>query len=334
MPQQYGQWPLNVCQMGQESVAGTAVTATTVWRGPFGHFEDAREVEEHEEDIGTFGRTQQEFITWDGVKVPFPTATLNILQLPHLLQASMGVVTPTGAGPYVRQYDAVFGDTDPTLKTYTLRLGNKRVTADVWNVPYALVDEWEISGKPKELYKCAGSWSGPRRVAGSFTANVPIPGLEPALVAKSLLYIDDSGGTIGTTQKTGVFMGASIKWKTNIEWVPVGDGNTYSGAFKLGRPEITFALTMELEQNVAASVVAAERLKYDAKAFRLFRLRLQGAGNNVVDIDWAGKYDKVGPYNKEGETNTSVTFEGRALYSTADSKFFSIKHTSDLATIP
>lgn len=334
MPQQYGQWPLNVCQMGQETTPGTAVAATAVWRGPFGHFEDDRQVEEIEEDIGTFGRTQQEIITWDGITVPFPSAALNFLQIPHPLQASIGVVTPTGAGPYVRQFDAVFGDTDPTLKSYTLRLGNKRVTADVWNVPYSLCQEWELSGKQGELWKVSGSWTAPRRVAGSFTANVPLASFEPCLFAKTLLYIDDGGGTIGTTQKTGVLLAASIKWKTNIEWVPVGDGNTYATAFKLGRPEITFSLTYELEQNVAASVVAAERLKYDSKAYRLFRLKLQGAGNNAMEIDWAGKYDKVGPYNKEGETNTSAMFEGRALYSSADSKFFGIKHTSDLATIP
>jgi hypothetical protein len=334
MPQQYGQWPLNVCQMGQETTAGTAAIATTIWRGPFGHFEDDRQTQEHEEDIGTFGRTQQEFITWDGIKVPFPSASLNFFGIPHILQASMGVVTPTGAGPYVRQYDAVFGDTDPTLKTYTLRTGNKRVTADVWNVPFALVNEWEISGKQGELVKVSGTWTAPRRVAGTFTANVPLPSFDPALFAKSSLYIDDSGGTIGTTQKLGVLLAFSVKWKTNIEWVPVGDGNLYSTAFKLGRPEITYSLALEVEQNGAASTVAAERLKLDAKAYRLFRWRVPGSGNNVMDIDFAGKHDKVGPYNKEGETNTSSVFEGRALYSSTDSKFFSIKHTSDLATIP
>jgi hypothetical protein len=334
MPQQYGQWPLNVCQMGQETTAGTAANATAIWRGPFGHFEDDDQTEEIEEDIGTFGRTQQEYTTWQSVVVPFPTASLNFLQIPHILQSSIGVVTPTGAGPYIRQYDAVFGDTDPTLKPYTLRLGNKRVTADVWNVPYSLCQEWELSGKQGELWKVSGNWTAPRRVAGSFTANVPLANFEPALFAKTLLYIDDSGGTIGTTQKTGVLIAASIKWKTNIEWVPVGDGNTYGVAYKLGRPTINFSLTLEVEQDGGASVVGTERQKRDSRSYRLIRLRLSGSGNNAMDIDMAAKYDKAGPYNKEGETNTTNMFEGRVLYSSADSKFFGIKHTSDLATIP
>lgn len=334
MPQQYGQWPLNVCQYGPETVGGAAVTATGIWRGPFGHFEDNEQTEEIEEDIGTFGRTQQEFTTWQGATAPCPTAALNFLQFPVIAQASIGKVTPTGTGPYVRQFDAVFSDVDPTLQPYTLRIGNKRVTADVWNMTYALVQEWELSGKQGELWKVSANWTAPRRVAGSFTANVPLAAFEPALFAKTLLYIDDSGGTIGATQKTGVLLAASIKWKTNIEWVPVGDGNTYAIAYKLGRPEVTFSLTYELEQNAGVSTVGSERLKRDARAYRLFRLELQGSGNNAMEIDWAGKYDKAGPYNKEGETNTSSVFDGRALYSPTDSKYFGIKHTSDLATIP
>ena len=334
MPKQYGQWPLNVCQYGPETTPGTAVNATGIWRGPFGGFEDNDQTEEVEEDIGTFGMTNQEFTTWQNVSVPSPAAVMNFLQFPVVAQASIGKVTASGAGPYVRQYDAVFGDTDPTLQPYTLRVGNKRATADVQQIAYALVQEWELSGKQGELWKVSANWTAPRKESGAFTANAPLPALDPCLFAKTLLYIDDSGGTIGTTQKTGVLLAASIKWRTNIEWVPVGDGNTYATAYKLGRPQITFSLTYELEQDTGVSVVAAERAKRDARAFRLIRLRLPGSGVNAMDIDIAGKYDKVGPYSKEGETNTSAVFDGRALYSSTDSKFFGIKHTSSLASIP
>ena len=335
MAKAYGQWPLNVMQYGPETVAGTAVPATGIWRGPFGHFEDDRQTEQIEEDIGTFGRVAQEYITWLGVTVPAPAAALNLLQFPVIAQASMGKVTATGSGPYVRPFAAVFGDTDPALQSYTLRIGNKRVTADVQNMSLALVQEWELSGKQGELWKISSTWTAPRRVVGTFTANAPLPALDPVLFAKTSLYIDDSSGTIGTTQKLGVLLAASIKWRTNIEWVPVGDGNIYATAFKLGRPEITFALTYELEQDGAASLVATERAKYDTNAYRLLRLTLPGNGGaNSMNLDWAGKYDSVGPYNKEGETNTSVTFEGRALYSSTDALFFKADHTSTLQTIP
>lgn len=334
MAQVYGQWPLNVCQMGQETTKGQAIAATTVWRGPLGAFEDDRKIEEVEEDIGTFARIGLQFITQDGAKVAFPQTALNILQLPHVLQASIGVATPTGTGPYVRQYDAAISDTDPAIKTYTLRVGNKRINQDVTQIAYAMAQEWEMSGKQGELWKLSSTWTAPRRAPSTFTANVAIPAFDPVIFAKTLLYIDNSGGTIGTTQKRGVLMAASIKWRTNIEWVPVGDGNIYPTVYKLGRPEIAFSLTYELEQDGSTSLVAAERDRCDAKDWRLFRLKLPGTGNNAIEIDWAGKYDTVGPYTKEGENNTTVTFDGRAGYSTTDAKWFGVKHTSDLATIP
>lgn len=333
MPRKYGSWPLNVCQYGAETTNGTAAPATGIWRGPFGHFEDDIKTEEIEEDIGTFAVTNQEFVVWGGVTVPAPSGALNLLQFPVLLKASVMAVTPTGTGPYVRQYDAAFGDTDPDIQPYTLRVGNKRTTADVWMMPFSFVKEWEISGKAEELWKLSHSWTAPRRVPGTFTPDVMLRGFDPVLFAKTLLYIDNSGGTIGTTQKLGVLMAASIKWKTGIEWVPVGDGNTYSIGYKLGRPDVTFSLTYELEQDGANSVVADERARHDSRSFGLFRLRLPGSGVNVMDIDFAGRYSKIGPYTKEGEMNTTVTFEGRALYSPADAKFFGIKHTSSLVSV-
>ena len=115
MPQQYAQWPLNLCQYGPEVTGGTAVNATGIWRGPFGGFEDDNKQDEIEEDIGTFAKTRQSFITWNGISIPSPTAALNLYQLPIILQASMGKVTASGTGPYLRTYAAVTGDVDPVL---------------------------------------------------------------------------------------------------------------------------------------------------------------------------------------------------------------------------
>ena len=334
MPQLFAQWPLNLCQYGPEVTPGTSVAATGVWRGPFGGFEDNNQQEDVEEDVGTFAKTRQSFITWSGIDIPFPSAALNNLQLPVILQASMGKVAPTGTGPYVRTYGAVTGDVDPTLQTYTLRIGNKRVAGDIQLASLALVQEWELSGKQGEMWKISGQWTAPRRTGGAFTANAPLPSYDPFIFAKTKLYIDNSGGTWGATQMTGVLLAASIKWKTGIEWIPVGDGNLYATAYKLGRPEINFSLTFELEQNGANSVVATERDKYDQNVVRLIRLALTSNAGSPLELDLAGAYEKVGAYSKEGDTNTSVTFDGRGLYSPTEAKMFSVKHSSSLVTIP
>ena len=334
MPQQYAQWPLNLCQYGPEVTPGTPVAATGIWRGPFGGFEDDNKQDELEEDIGTFAKTRQGFITWNGINVPFPAAALNVNQLPVILQASMGKVTPTGTGPYVRTFNAVTGDIDPVLQAYTLRVGNKRVAGDIQQMPFSLVQEWELSGKQGEMWKISGRWIAPRRTSGTFTNTVALAAFDPYIFAKTKLYIDNSGSAWGTTQIMGVLLAASIKWKTNIEWIPVGDGNLYATAYKLGRPEVSFSVTLELEQNGASSVVATERDKYDQDATRLIRWALSSNAGSPTEIDVAAAYDKVGTYSKEGDTNTAVTFEGRGLYSPTEAKMFSVKHTSGLASIP
>ena len=334
MPQQFAQWPLNLCQYGPEVTPGAAVSCTGIWRGPFGGFEDDNKQDEIEEDVGTFAKTRQSFITWNGVNIPFPAATLNLYQLPIILQASMGKVTATGTGPYVRTYNAATGDVDPVLQPYTLRVGNKRATSDIQAAAFSLVQEWELSGKQGEMWEISGRWIAPRRVSAPFTNSVPLPAFDPFIFAKTKLYIDDSGGVWGTTQKTGVLLAASIKWKTNIEWIPVGDGFLFATAYKLGRPQVDFSLTLELEQDGANSVVATERSKYDTNATRLIRWALSSNGGSPVELDLAGAYDKVSAYGKEGDTNTAVTFEGRGLYNATEAQMFSVKHTSPMASIP
>ena len=335
MAQQYGQWPLNICQyVPMEAGDATMAKATGIWRGPFGSYKNDRKTETAEEDIGTFSRQALEFVTWNGITIPFPTGALNSTQFPIVAQASMGKVTATGTGPYVRPFVAAVADTPPALQYYGLRIGNKRAAADVALIKFALCQEWELSGKQGELWKLSSTWTAPRAETGPLSTGVALAAFDPFVFAKSLFYIDDSGGTIGTTQKTGILLAASIKWKTNVEWVPVGDGLLYPTAYKVGQPEITFSLTYELEQDGANSQVALARARYEANNFGLFRLTLPSNGGAEMQIDWAGRYDGVSEYAKEGDTDTSVTFTGKAQYSPVDSLWFGVKHTSSMATIP
>ena len=155
-------------------------------------------------------------------------------------------------------------DTVPDLQTYTLLLGNKLITTDVKALTYAHVYEWEVSGEAGANWTVSANWRGNRSASGSF-ASLSLVTVEDAVFAKTKLYIDAQGGTIGTTQKTGVLVGASIKYTANVEMVPVGDGNLYSVAHKLGQPSVTFTLKLELEQAAGTSIVATERGFYESQ---------------------------------------------------------------------
>lgn len=333
MAEVYGMWPLNVCQIGREATPGTSVAATTIWRGPFGGWDDDRKTEDIAEDVGTFGFTERTVDTFQGAKIPFPQGVAHFEQLLYLHAGSVGEVSATGTGPYIYSYAASLGDTPNTLKAHTLRVGNVQVSTDLGLFTRAYPMEWELSGNQQETWKISGTWVAPRKQSGSFTAGLSLPSWNPMVFGYSKLYIDATGGTIGTTQKSGVLMGFSLKYDPQIEWVPVGDGTLYAVAYKIGRPVITFTLTLEVEENSGVSLVAAERAFYDSKTIRLFRIDCSPSASLGMVMDFAGQYTKVGAYQKAGQNNTTCQFEGKVLYSSADSLFWENVITCGLATI-
>lgn len=333
MAEAYGMWPLNVCQIGREATPGTAVAATTIWRGPFGGWDDDRQTEEIAEDVGTFGFTERTVDTFYGAKIPFPSAVAHYEQLLYLHSGSVGEVAPTGSSPYIYSYAASLGDTPNTLKAHTLRVGNKQVSSDLGLFTRAYPMEWELSGNQKETWKISGTWTAPRKESGSFTAGLSLPSWNPMVFGKSKLYIDAEGGTIGTTQKTGVLMGFSLKYDPQLEWVPVGDGNLYAIAYKISRPVITFTLTLEVEENSGVSAVAVQRAAYEAKTIQQFRISCTDSANLNMVMDFAGQYTKVGAYQKSGNNNTTCQFEGKVLYSSTAALFYENVITCGLSAI-
>lgn len=323
-----------MCQMGREATPGTAVAATTVWRGVFGGYEDDRTREIVSEDVGILAPSTRVYDTNLGVKIAMPATVMTYEQLPHILEAGVMTATP-GAGPgYARAYSYSLGQSPNAIKTYTLEMGNWLALADLKKVPYCFVSEFTLSGKAGEAWEMEATWMGQQLVTlATFTAAIALPSVKEVVFPNTKLYIDASGGTIGTTQVTGVLMAAKIKVKTGIVAVPVGDGNLYYSAIKYTRPEVTFVLTMELEQNTATSRVATERAIYDAMGTRLIRLKNTGTGNRDLQIDLAAKYTKVGAYNKEGDGNTTVDFEGYADYSAADALYFTTTVANAIAAM-
>ena len=330
----YGGYTYNKVQLGRESTPGTAVAATTIWRGAFAMLEDDRERVTVEEQVGLLAPAERSYDTKLGAKLAMPGTPLTFEQVLHILEAGVGTVTPTGTGPYVYTYAFPTGTSVNTIKTYTIEAGNVQVPSDVHEMEYAFVTEFEFSASAGEAWEMSATWMGRQMTQTSFTGSLSLPSVEEALLPKTKLYIDASGGTIGSTQKVGVLMGASIKVSTGIQAVPVGDGNLYFVAHKFTRPEITFTLTLELEEDSGSSVVATERTAYRNNDVRLFRLDTPGSSSNRnFRLDWAGKYDQVGGY-EDTDGNTTVQLEGHAVYSSADALFWQAVVTNNLASVP
>jgi len=196
-----------------------------------------------------------------------------------------------------------------------------------------LVEEFTFEGNAREAWKMSGTWFGRRPVTTTPTSLSTLVTVEEALIPKTLLYIDATGGTVGTTQKSGVFMGCQVRVKTGLIPLPVGDGNLYHPTYKWTKPEITFTLTMELEKDGAASMVSAERTVFTNRTVRLFKTKCTGTSSREFSMTWAGVYDSIGDYtNSDG--NTTVQLSGHAVYSAADTLFWTATVINAVSALP
>ena len=316
----YATAPYNVVQMGRESTAGTAVAATTIWRGPFGAPEDTRIRKIKEEDVGTLVAAELAYDTRLGATLAMPSTELTFEQVTHLLEAGIMTATPSGAGPYTRAYSLPLS-TARTIKTYTLEAGNVLAPADNMEIPYGFVSEMELSGKVDEAWMMSATWLGQRWMSSTLTSALSVPAVEPALFGKTRFYVDDSGGTLGTTQISAMLLEATVKIETGIQFVPMGNGGLYPVAHKYVKPAGTFTLAYELEETTGVSFVAAERAKWQAGSGRLIRLDVPGSSaSRNFRMDFYAIYDKFGAYeNSDG--NVSVKVEGHFGYSATDTLF-------------
>lgn len=325
----YGSFALNKIQLGKETTPGTSVPATFVWRGQFSMLEDLSDIKVIPEQVGLLTVPERAYISKIAARLAMPPSAVTFEQIPHIFEASIGTATPTGAGPYVRAYAVPIDATINTYKTYTIETGNTNVPTDQLEMEYSYVDEVEFSGRIGEPWMAGVTWLGRQVTPATMTSALALPTVTDALFNKTKLYIDASGGTLGTTQKLGTLISAKLRFRSGLLQVPVGDGNFYFNVLKPGKPQLDFSITIEVE---SGSLIASERAAKAANSTRLFRLLIDQNTNNKIQFDFAGRYDKVGNY-ESSEGNTHVTLDGHATVDTAATLFFTSTITNNVATL-
>lgn len=314
----YGSYSANKIQLGREATAGTAVASTGIWRGEYASLEDARTREIVTEQVGLMVNTERSYDSQYLGRISFPATPMTFEQVLHLLEAGVGTVSPVNAAPkYTYNYAFSVTNTPNTLKTYTIEAFNTVASVDCREMEYSFVESFTLSMTAGEAWMMSADWVGRQLTKSTGTALTTLVTVEEALGALTTLFIDPIAGAPGAAQKSGVLMGAEITVNTGRVIVPVGDGTRTYAAVKMTVPEITFSLTLELEQDTGVSMVEVERVFYETNVARLFELNIAGSdANHSMVIDWAGKYDSFGSY-ENADGNTTVTMTGHAIYTTA-----------------
>lgn len=328
-------------QYGKETTKGTKVAASKIWAGPAAGIEDARETVFVEEDIGLIAprlRTYQPMLL---AKYAMPQTEVTFEQLPVILSAAIknvvsGVADGSGSGKVYAYPAHTDADSLNDFTAWSLEAGDNQQEEEM---EYCFVADFTLSGKAGEAWKVAANWNGRQVLADSFTGGLAVPSvLETALFGKTKLFIDDSGGTLGSTQKTNTLLAAELKWKTGLVPKWTGDGQLHFSFAKFGpKPEIKLDVTFEHDGSATA-----EKTKWRAGATRLVQLKCEGSDLADDDtytfktllINLAGQWESFAVLDADSDGDSIVTGTLRAGYSETDSLFAGITVVNEVASIP
>ncbi len=288
-------------QLGKESMPGTAVAATQLWRGN-GQYSDKRVVKQVPENVGILVPTNRTYVGQLAAEFDFDNTPATFELLPYLLEAGIkqvwtGVADGTGQGK-IYDYPMPTGATANTINTFTLEGGD---AAGAEEVEYAFLSELKLTGAEGEPVMVSGKWIGRQCTPTTYTGSIAVPTIEHILFLLGKLYIDDSGGTIGTTLKSNTFKSFSFDLKTGLIPVYTGDGNLYFPFHTFRDPSFTLDVTF-----LHDAVPIAAKTKWRAETAQLVRLLFEGSAitkgsgqyeKKTLKIDLAGKwstFDKIG----------------------------------------
>jgi len=317
-------------QLGAETTAGTAVATTTIWRGPFAGLADEAVVVFAEEDVGYLSKVDRTYVPAKGGTLDMPETECTFEQLPYILMAGVKTTTPTGTQTSKTWTFALPTTAANTIKTYTIEAGDDQAAEEM---EYSFVEEFHLSGAVGGGLMMSARWRGRQVSTSTFTAALSLPSVEEIPFSKGKLYIDASGGTIGTTQKSNTLIDLDLAVDTGLRAYTAADGQVYFSATKQIGPEVTLDITFEHD-----GTATAEKVAWRAETGRLIRLVWEGSDcgdgvNKKVQVDLAGKWESFETLG-ERDGNDIVTGHFRARYVSADSLFAAMVVVNALDSLP
>ena len=256
-----GRKTLRRVQWAVEVTPGTPVTTSTaLWRGTSSGIEDARTIEEIEEQIGKLGGTNRSAVTLFGSTLELEETPATFEQLQYLLAMAFG-------GPVTGSADGVGSDfiyttnipenSGPTLVTYTVKSGDD---AEALKFDYAHCPEFKLTFAAGETVKVSATLRGQETSTATFTA-VTASAVTELLGSLGKVYIDAIGGTYGSTQVANQILAGEIVFSPVHVEKPTLDGSLDWSFVIYTSHKITGRLTFEHD---TAAILATSGGLHDA----------------------------------------------------------------------
>ena len=327
---------LRKIQIGAESPQGTPVAATAIWRG-FGTIEDDQDVILVNEDVGIVAPTDRAYIPRVHALLDMDEIEATFEQLPYIFEAGVKLVSPSADGSgtgYTYTYP-LSTTAQNTLRAYTIEGGDDQQAEEM---EYGLVQKLTLSGVVGEALKMSAQWMGRQATNTTFTGALSVTAVEEILFGKTSLYIDASGGTIGTTQVSSTLLDMNLDVTTGVIPVYAADGNLYYSTHKISGDEMQVVLNMTYEHNADA---VGQKTIWRGPTKRLIRLETTGSAlttsgtysSKTLRIDLAGYYTD---WSKLGEQNGNDVYEVEftGSYVADDSLFCEFLVVNELSALP
>jgi hypothetical protein len=338
-----GKWAQRI-YLGREATAGTAVPATTVWRGEGGQLEDMRETNVVPELIGVPMPSSRTYAGKLGGQLAMASTPATPEQLPHLLEAAVaavvtGVADGSASSGYVYEY-AMSASSVNTIKTYTIETGDN---AGAEEMAYSFVQQLTLEAVAGQAVMMSANWVGREVEPDSFTTGLTAPTVSHLLAANSTLAIDDDDDGFGTTPLAA---GNLLSWKLTFDtgwrgkWT-VDSGELYFHFAYFDRDSFNAVLELKWEHDTAA---IAEKAKWRADATRLVRIEVTGdayatagtgteLGGKGLRIDFPGRYTKFNALDSEdGNSIVVATLQGG--YDEVSGEVLAFLVANEIAVLP
>ena len=327
-------------QFGKETTAGTAVAATTRWRGP-GVLKDLREIEEFEDQFGILGDTDRSAVVAYGGQIDLAATPLTFEQFPYILAMAFG--GPTSGSADGAGSDKIYTTTVPTislptLQTYTVEGGDNN---EVERLEYAFCTKFSIVGAPKKAVTMSASLMG-RQVArfGSAFSTTTVPTIEEALFQKSKIYLDAIGDTAGTTQVANACLGYKIDVSIPTVAKYTADGQLYFSLAQYTEQSISGEITFEHDTTADGNTGA--KLDFRNQTPKLLQVKIEGSSVTSAGTTYSKKSVlitlpikwKAAGGLEDMNKNDIVTMQFRSRYSATAATAGSFVVVNELSSLP
>lgn len=330
---------LRKLQLGLESSSGTAVAATTIWRGENMLLSDDRQVVHPPENIGIVTGVDRAYVPYLAGSLSMGEHEATFEQLPYILSAGIkDVVTGAADGAGTGK---IYAYPFPTtalnaIKTYTLESGDDQ---EAERMEYSFVKSFSISGKAQEAIKVSAEWGGRQVGLNAFTGALSIPAVEEMLFQKTKLYIDPTSTHPATTNKANTLLSFSLScttgWKENF----TGDGNLYFSNIRFDGSAFELTLNVTFEHDGTA---AAEKVAWRAGTSRSIKLLTEGSATGTGGTTYSkktfianllGKWEKFEKLDEQNG-NDIVTGTLKCRYNATAASAGGLIVVAELASLP